>query len=900
MELASGFETGGGGEFDGGAGSPSYRTDGGHCGDNYMRCDEGDYRYWSMSNETTVYMRGYFRIQTGSPGSFSWARIMQLDDNSAGQVIWYLKFETGSGGDKKVCFVFWLPSKDYNHYNFNWQTNTWYHFEVKFLEHGSSGEYRVWLDGTEIVTRTGMNTSLASGADRGYFGMTDADGSWTPVIDVDCCVAMDTGPIDTHEHTFGSSFETVDFSEWDATEGSPSIQALRRHCGIYSMYCYVPSGDDEGPYINIGHHKEGQVMLEVQFDELPADGTYIEFFKFMRDGSTTIMSLRLRNNSGNYEWGFGYRAAGSLSYDWDADTQNNPAVDTWHCVKAEIFLSPENGTATADYTMTVNDAALDDANKTNVDSDYTGFTDLYAMVTTDDTRARVFIDCIEFETTAIGACHDAGSEDVESLESFALSECTVDETRGVGPVQLWVNCLQQDVVAFSVTDEARGVGEIIVPYSVNVERLDTVHVFAYGKNLMQGLVASVIKNRGQGIKRISVQTKTLMLYGRIIEVSTHRAYEGYDVGEVAADLIDFYFDGYFTGNGINQSIGHFVTTIDLFERSVGTGFEDLARRGNCAFHVDEDNDVHFFERGAEDSGYTIEERDLAGDVEVDLVGDVIRKIIVKGDGVSASAGSGLPERVISDRRITTNEEAEEIALAYLTRYASQTLVTIPVRGFWLAKNGQTIRLNSPQDQFINEALIVSRMNWQFNEGQCITTVSTGDDPPEFDFIFREIQKELQEKEVNRISEHVGTEGGDGDPFAISTEILNTSNAGVALNQNEVTLVTGACSSESDAANACEITITITRNSGDWVRARIRVYDGSNNLYMFYIALFTSWNNAEPWVDRRIIADDLSGKTITVYIDPASDQVGNVDGAITIDQFTEHAHSTAQGGDHEFD
>jgi hypothetical protein len=897
MEEATGFETGGWGEVSNNNGS-TMRSDGGHCGTYYARMDaEGDYVTVDFSNQTTLYSRAYFRI-TAEPVNGATVRVMTIFDQTNTDVATYLKFEKSSGGQKRFCLVEFYPSVRCNYYNYNWLVNTWYCLEVKWVE-SASGEYRLYLDGSEVITRTGVNTSgLPNAVDRVYFGQLDTTGGWSPNVDVDCIVVSDTGPIGDHDNSLIEGFESLDYSEWDATEGSPEIQALRRHCGLYSMYCYVVSGDNHGPYVNVGHHKEGQVMLEVQFDDMPADGKYYEFFKFTRD-STTIMSLRLRNNSGNYEWGFGYMDDGDLLYTWDNAIQNNPAVDQWHCVKAEIFLSPVDGSGTADYTMTVNDSPLNNANITNVDSDYTGFTDLYAQVITDDTRARVYVDCIEFSTTDLGACHDAGSEDVEDLESFALSECDVDVTRGVGPVQVWVNCEQVECVGFSVTDEARGLGHLILPYSVDIARLDTVHIYAYGKNLLHGEAVSIAEDRGRGAKAVTVQTRTIMLYGRIIEVSTHRSYQGYDVGEVAYDLIDFYFDGYFTANNVDQNIGHTVSSIDLYERSVGTGFEELARRGNAAFYVDDENDVHFFQRGGEDTGYTVEKTDLAGDITVDLVGDVVRKVIVKGDGVYASAGSGLPERIVSDRRITTNEEAQEVATAYLTRYGSQTIVTIPVRGFWLGKNGQKIRLNSPEDGYENEELIVSRITWEFNEGRCLTTITTGDEPPEFDFIFREIQREIMEKEVNRISGHVGTEGGDGDPFAVYTDILDISNAGVALNQNEVQLISGGCDPETDEATAVEIFVGITRNSGEFLRLRVRVNDGASNLYMFYTALFSSWTTIE-WVDRRMIAEKLGSHTITVYGDPASTQTGNVDVTLLVRQYTKHAHSTSQGGDHSFD
>jgi hypothetical protein len=907
MEKATGFETGTYGETDGGDGSPTVVA-GGHCGDYQLECQGSVVnRYLQFTGVTPVFFRSYISIDR-EPTNGETVRVVQFFDVNNSDTALYLKFEKSSGGQKRLNLVEFYPSTRCNYYNFNWQINTKYCIEIKFYEHSSSGEYRLRINDNEVITRTGLNTNMTSAVDRVYFGIREKTGSWNPRVHVDCVVVSDSGWIGSHEPDFDADAETGDFSPFDSVVDNPLVQAVMYHCGVYGYQLSVAGGESEGAVINVGHHKEGKFQIYVRFPAMPASGDYIEFFLITRD-TTSIMTLRVRNNGGTMEWGFGYRHASSFSYVYDPDTKN-PSADTWYCVDVELVLSPVDGTATADYTMSIREdggtlAELNDCTITNVDSDYTGFTDLKMLASTDGTSAIVYEDCMLFQTTALPACHDAEYEappppPIPASESL----CTPRLEDGVGEYQVWHNCKQiPEFEEFQGASETRGIASIWVPDTTNIVKKDTLHAYGRGNLLVQGRAVAISRDIIASRREVLVQTESTRVYGRVIRYSTHQTYSGWDVGAIAKDLIDYYFDGLFTSDGIDTNVGITVSDIDLNEMTVGDALDKLCIRGNCAWYV-ENYIVHFFALGSRSSNIVLDADNIAGNPIIEDVGEPIGTVLVFGDGVTGVAGSGLPEVPVSDRRITSAEEAQEVAEAYLAYFSNLIHMTLPSKGFYHPHRGETLIVNLPDKGYKNEVVTINRVAWSVKAGQITTTFSTGVDPPNFDYLVSETERVIREQKINRISQHMGSEGGEGDPTALFTEIGYASASSISLGSGgDQLIVSETCDSEPDAAHIVEVIVTITGwSSANYCRCIIYLTDGSNTLESRYVVFDNSsgYTNYE-YILQKVFLEDFSGKTISCRSDTMGGDTATLTKAeITINQYLMHGHSEIQTQDHDFD
>jgi len=79
--------------------------------------------------------------------------------NTRLSAIWELYFQKSNTGALQIRLKSSVPSMLDQTFAYEYAVDTWYCFEVKYYQHSTEGEYRVWLDGVEILNRTGVNTS---------------------------------------------------------------------------------------------------------------------------------------------------------------------------------------------------------------------------------------------------------------------------------------------------------------------------------------------------------------------------------------------------------------------------------------------------------------------------------------------------------------------------------------------------------------------------------------------------------------------------------------------------------------------------------------------------------------------------------------------------------------------
>lgn len=908
--FSSGVETGDFSEWTGTNGGPSVSSTTFYSGAKSMKFDtHAQYAYKTLAAQTELYCRVYVML-TGLPpsdGDGHYARIIHFLGNAGADSTCRCYFSRERGTNLLSMYVArFYPAATETSYHYDWQPNVWYCFELWFKKHASTGGYKLWLNDALVVDDSGLNTSGSFDIDQVRVGaewFAAYSGPWPGSewcdIYVDDVVMMDNGPIGTFDLTTHIDYETGDFSQVDGVTASPAIDDQHRHCGIYSCENSAAAYTEEGPYLNIGYQKEIYFEMPIEFDDLPSSGKYIEFLQIGRSG-LSLFKARIYNDSGTIKWSFGHRHAGSFTFANSA-VSTNPSADTWYCVKGYIKCSHTDGSAVGTYQMWIDDVELNDITQTNRDTDYVVVNEYRIYLYTDETSGATFWhDCIYIQTTAFGTCHTAGSEDV-AVPLEAEEDCV---PVGDGWLQVFLNCQQIPVFDIDITESKGGIGTVNVPYEVLVERGDLVHVICESEYLIAGKVTQIDKDRSAGVKKLTLKTKTQRLDGVRIDASAHRAYEGWDAGAIAADLIDYYFDGLFVSDEIDAATGIFLTLIDLYDKSVLSGFEELANRSDAAYRVDENNVVHYFVRGSISTGYTITQKDLLQPIKISEIGEPIGKLKVVGFGVTGQAGNGIPQVVHSDRRITSSAEAQEVAEALLDKYGQRTKITLKLKGFYKGHWGESLILDTPNEGFKNETKIIDQIKWSFKASICETTIEIGASETNLEFAVEAITKQLDEQLVNRVSTHIGTETGDSDPFLNYTDLLDLSAGGeVRVNDGAgtKTLRSGACASESDAATIAYLEADIGiggSGGGGWTMVWIEDAAG-NKLATTHGYLSATYL---PMRLTCMIPYDYSGENVYVkalaYVGVGGDVY--LTSTLKVRQFIVHSHPVTQPVTHEVD
>ncbi len=144
-----------------------------------------DFVYKDFTGQTTVFVRGYFRFSE-LPTTSGQFRFLRLGYGSGGwgSLIARLIIEwTGTHG-LTLHLQSGYPDSTFS-YPISMDVNTWYPFEIKFVKHATNGEYRVWFDGNEVITITGLDTSGAGDATKIALGNVYTSAGLNTIVWVD-------------------------------------------------------------------------------------------------------------------------------------------------------------------------------------------------------------------------------------------------------------------------------------------------------------------------------------------------------------------------------------------------------------------------------------------------------------------------------------------------------------------------------------------------------------------------------------------------------------------------------------------------------------------------------------------------------------------------------------------
>ena len=161
-----------------------------HHGAKAMNADgAGDAAYKTFVNQTTVYIRLYW-LFNGVPAEFSdFGDCLSLR-NGATEIV-RVRNRRGAGDEYQLTIRSEFPNQQSDSYEWDPIPDTYYCIEVKFVRHAVTGEYRLYLDGVERITRTGVDTTGVAGVDRIYVGAADWCSTYTGID----CVVVDSAYI---------------------------------------------------------------------------------------------------------------------------------------------------------------------------------------------------------------------------------------------------------------------------------------------------------------------------------------------------------------------------------------------------------------------------------------------------------------------------------------------------------------------------------------------------------------------------------------------------------------------------------------------------------------------------------------------------------------------------------
>ena len=304
--------------------------------------------YKDLSPQTTVFMRFYIRFATNinSGTSVAIGRINDVDVNP-----FRIRLMRESGGDYKFSIGNHITSSYYNSTVVSLSLNTWYCVETKVKADNSAGELRLWFDGSEILTQTGLDTyaftNLGTAQIELYSGWGSQSSTVTFYFD---SVVISTNYIGEEAITqpqnplFFDSFEYGTLVAWTGNstgfEASISVSNEQAHHGLYSTKAHIGSYTASAKaYVTIYPNSSTlYARAYFYFLSIPATGTFVDVMTFKGNGSDVEVLSIQRTGGGTLrlavEWSNLYT---TYTYDYAF------LANTWYSLEMMIAKSPTLG-----------------------------------------------------------------------------------------------------------------------------------------------------------------------------------------------------------------------------------------------------------------------------------------------------------------------------------------------------------------------------------------------------------------------------------------------------------------------------------------------------------------------------------------------------------------------------
>jgi len=130
---------------------------------------------------------------------------------------------------------------------------------------------------------------------------------------------------------FSDGFESGDFSAWTSTSGTPSVQSIIKHSGIYAA---LFSGSTDKYCQKTISEGDCYLRAYVYFDSLPSASHYVSFFDTYDSIDDSLeVGVTIYNDSGTVKWGIRHAPYGTPPENL---ASTGPTAQIWYCVELSV------------------------------------------------------------------------------------------------------------------------------------------------------------------------------------------------------------------------------------------------------------------------------------------------------------------------------------------------------------------------------------------------------------------------------------------------------------------------------------------------------------------------------------------------------------------------------------
>jgi len=310
--------------------------------------------YKTFTQQTTCYIRQYLRVSS-------------FPDNSTHIV--YLEFDGISGSSGKVAI--YVDSEGLKYWRLKTCTGTydsasatinasqWYCIEVKVVVNAGAGEYRLYVDDSEVITQTGLDNSSAGDTSviypdlyfETYAQTSNQEGYWDCIVIADAYIGPQAGPSPADPMTgiFSDGFESGDFSAWTSstasTGASISVVNAAPHHGTYCQASALTGSGTEYAFAQRSLSPTDTLYARCYFktSALPPSGEVLGAILGFCDDSDNREGVGFHNNSGTYRVVISRCPNGGTGREEDYGDNVSLATDTWYCLELGAFIDDAAG-----------------------------------------------------------------------------------------------------------------------------------------------------------------------------------------------------------------------------------------------------------------------------------------------------------------------------------------------------------------------------------------------------------------------------------------------------------------------------------------------------------------------------------------------------------------------------
>jgi hypothetical protein len=327
-----------------------------------------------------------------------------------------------------------------NYYSNGWQTayagsvnpNTWYCVEVKLVIGNGSGETRLYINGAELVAKTGL-TNTAPGSSVRYFslGVDDESGGSALSVYLDSATVSSayigpqqpssptptptptTSPTATPTPTptqtpvptptptpppsgllFQDGFESGGFNSWTTTGGggtyTQTVEVANSHHGARNAKFTAGANSEGWAQKAIPASPVIYLQQYIKLGALPSSGNRLYLGTIQNTDSNNNVDVYIENGGGQYYWGVYTSINGAIYHDRES-APSNLGAGVYYCVE------------------TCRDAAnsrsrlwVDGALKVDVSRPHVGYANgVYSGISWTTSPATVYVDCVKVSTSYI-------------------------------------------------------------------------------------------------------------------------------------------------------------------------------------------------------------------------------------------------------------------------------------------------------------------------------------------------------------------------------------------------------------------------------------------------------------------------------------------------------------------